>query len=86
MYLKEQLKRQMGIETEKEELQEFLSINRITPNPNTNANMSPAELMFAKKIRSLFVKLILSKKGNEKKLISLRRLKGKKLFPKLSFR
>ena len=58
------------IETEYEELQKYLSINRITPNPNTNTNMSPAELMFARKIRSIFDKLILSKKGNKKKMNS----------------
>ena len=35
-----------------------LSIYRITPNPNTNANMSPAELMFARKTLLVFDKLI----------------------------
>ena len=35
------------IEAENDELQEFLYF-RITPNTNTNINMSPAELMFAK--------------------------------------
>ena len=44
------IKKANGIEAENEELQEFLSIYRITPNPNTNANMSPAELMFSRKI------------------------------------
>ena len=61
------------IEPESEELQEFLPIYQITPNPNINANISPAELMFARKIRSVFDKLILSKKKKEirKKLIPL---------------
>ena len=65
---KRAIKTANGIETENEELQEFLSIYRITPNPNTNANMSPAELMFARKIRSIFDKLIPLKKENKEKL------------------
>ena len=44
---KRAIKKANGIETENEELKEFLSIYRITPNPNTNTNMSPVELMFA---------------------------------------
>ena len=75
---KRAIKKANGIKAENEELQEFLSIYRITPNPNTNANMSSGELMFARKIRSLFDKLIPSKKG--KKLIPLIRriVQGKK--------
>ena len=65
---KRAIKKANGIETKNEVLQEFLSIYRITPNPNTNANMSPAELMFAMKIRSIFDKLILLKKGNKRKI------------------
>ena len=83
---KRAIKKANWIKAENEELQEFLSIYRITPNPNTNTNMFPAELMFARKIRSAFDKLIPSKKGNKKKkLIPLIRLKvqGKNLFPKL---
>ena len=38
---KRAIKKANGIEAENEELQEFLSIYRITANPNTNANMSP---------------------------------------------
>ena len=59
---KRAIKKANGIKAENEELQEFLSIYRITPNPNTNANMSPVELMFTRKIRSIFDKLIPSKK------------------------
>ena len=62
---KRAIKKANGIKAENEELQEFLSIYRITPNPNTNANVSPAELMFARKIQSIFDKLIPSKKGNK---------------------
>ena len=36
----------------------FLSVYRITPNPNTNAGLSPAELMFALKIRSVFDRIL----------------------------
>ena len=39
---KREIKKANGIETENEKLQEFLSIYRITPYPNTNTNMSPA--------------------------------------------
>ena len=46
---KRAIKKANGIKTENGELQEFLSIYQITPNPNTNANMSPAELIFARK-------------------------------------
>ena len=63
---KRAIKKANGIKAENEELQEFLSIYRLTPNPNTNANVSPAELMFARKIRSKFDKLIPSKKGNKR--------------------
>ena len=59
---KRAIKKANGIKIKNEELQEFLSIYRIIPNPNTNTNISPAELMFAWKIRSVFDKLILSKK------------------------
>ena len=67
---KRAIKKANGIEAENKELQEFLSIYRITPNPITNANMSPAELMFARQIRSIFDELILSKEGNKKKKIT----------------
>ena len=52
------IKKANGIEAENKELQEFQSIYRIRPQPNTNVNMSPAELIFARKIRSVFDKLI----------------------------
>ena len=64
---KRAIKRANEIETKNEELQEFLSIYRITPNPNTKANTSIAELMFARKIRSIFDKLIPLKKEMRKK-------------------
>ena len=71
---KRAIKKANGIKKENEELQEFLSIYPITHNPDINANMSPAELMLARKIRSIFDKLIPLKKEIRKKLISLIRL------------
>ena len=68
---KRAIKKANGIKAENEELQEFQSIYRITPNPNTNTNMFIAELMFATKIQSVFIKLIPSKKEIRKKLIPL---------------
>ena len=59
---KRAIKKPYEIEAENEELKIFQSIYRITPNQNTNTSMSPAELMFARKIRSVFDKLISSKK------------------------
>ena len=47
---KRAIKKANRIEAENEKLQEFLSIYRITPNPNTNTNMSSTELVFARKI------------------------------------
>ena len=90
MYLfKRAIKKANGIKPENEELQEFLSFYRITLNLNINANMSPAELMFAIKIRSVFDKLIPAKKGNKKKINASNKTyspQEKILFPKLSFR
>ena len=39
-------------------LQQFLQVYRITPNDNTPSQMSPAEAMFARKIRPVFEKLL----------------------------
>ena len=86
---KRAIKKANGIETENEELQEFLSIYQITPNPNTNANISPIELVFTKKIRSIFDKWITLKKGNKEKIDTSNKTYSpgeKNLFPKLSFR
>ena len=82
---KRAIKKANGIKEENEELLEFLSIYWITPNPNSNANMSPAELMFARKIRSVFDKLIQLKKKKEIRLKLIPLVQGKNLFLKLSF-
>ena len=55
--LKRALKKPPGTSTDKA-LQQFLQVNRITPNPNTSLAVSPAETMFARKIRSVFDKLL----------------------------
>ena len=54
---KRALKKSSGVDTERS-IQNFLSVYRITPNPNTVSGMSPAELMFARKIRSIFDRLL----------------------------
>ena len=55
--LKRALKKASGTPTDKA-LQQFLQVYRITPNPNTPLAVSPAETMFARKIRSIFDKLL----------------------------
>ena len=55
--LKRALKKTSGTPTDKA-LQQFLQVYRITPNPNTPLAVSPAETMFARKIRSVFDKLL----------------------------
>ena len=53
----DQIKKASGTPTDKA-LQQFLQVYRITPNPNTPLAVSPAETMFARKIRSVFDKLL----------------------------
>lgn len=55
--LKRALKKASGVPTEKA-LQQFLQVYRITPNQRTQSNMAPAELMFARKVKSVFDKLL----------------------------
>ena len=55
--LKRALKKASGTHSEKA-LQQFLQVYRITPNPNTPDTTSPAETMFARKIRPVFEKLL----------------------------
>ena len=51
------LKKASGTPTDNA-LQQFLQVYRITPNPNTPLTVSPAEMMPARKIRSIFDKLL----------------------------
>ena len=55
---KRALKKNQGTDTDEKSLEKFLSVYRITLNPNTNAGLSPAELMFARKIRSVFDRIL----------------------------
>ena len=52
-------------ESTKAVLQQFLQVYRLTPNKNVPSVMSPAEIVFARKIRSVFDKLIPNKKKVE---------------------
>ena len=55
--LKRALKKVRATPTEKA-LQQFLQVYRITPNNKTPASQSPAEVMFARRIRSVYDKLL----------------------------
>lgn len=55
--LKRALRKAYDVPTEKA-LQQFLQVYRITPNSTTPSALSPAEVMFARKIRSVFDKLL----------------------------
>ena len=55
--LKRALKKAKGTPSERA-LQQFLQVYRITPNESAPAKMAPAELMFARKIRPVFDKLL----------------------------
>ena len=55
--LKRAIKKASGTPTDKA-LQQFLQVYRITHNPNTPQAVSPAETMFARKIRSVFDQLL----------------------------
>lgn len=59
---KRALRKNNGINTEGKSIQKFLAVYRITPNQNTNDNLSPAEIMFARKICSVFERMLPSKK------------------------
>ena len=55
---KRALRKNQDMVTNERSIQKFLAVYRITPNPNTNSGLSPAELMFARKIRSVFDRLL----------------------------
>ena len=58
------LKRINGEQNEVVSLQQFLRIHRMTPNPNTQSGLSLAELMFGRKVRSIYDKLLPGRKIN----------------------
>lgn len=43
-------------------IQQFLRLYRVTPNPDAPERRSPAELMFARKVNSVFNKVLPEKK------------------------
>ena len=55
---KRTLRKNQVLDTDKHSIQKFLAVYRIIPNPNTRSKLSPAELMIAQKIRSIFDKLL----------------------------
>ena len=55
--LKHALKKAKSTPTDKT-LQQFLQVYRVTPNANTPAELPPAQIMFARKVRSAFEKLL----------------------------
>ena len=55
--LKCALKKAKGTRTDRA-LQQFLQVYRVTPNANTPAELPPAQIMFAHKVRSVFEKLL----------------------------
>ena len=64
---KQALRKADGGEIEDELLQKFLRVYWITPNPSITLGLSPADLMLARKIRSVFEKVIPNKNKKFKK-------------------
>ena len=81
--IKRALKKAIGTPT-KNALQLFLQLYRITPNKSAPSTLSPAESMFARRIRSVFYKLIPSKKSHIPAILVPRRTfnKNDKVFYK----
>ena len=65
---KRALKKAKGFDTEEKNIQTFLMVYRITPNQNIKGNLSPGEIMYARKIRSLFDRLLPNRKKNYTKI------------------
>ena len=59
---KRALQKNKDIDTDEHTIQKFLAVYRVTPNPNNDLKSSPAELMFARKIRSIFHRLLPDRK------------------------
>ena len=70
---KRAIKKASRIETMNEELQNFLSIYRITSNVNANSRIAPAKLVLARKVCSAFDKL----RPTEKKINGTKNTNGK---------
>ena len=65
---KRALKKAKGFDTEEKNIQTFLMVYRITPNQNIKGNSSPAKIMYARKIRSIFDRLLPNRKKNYTKI------------------
>ena len=65
---KRALKKAKGFNTEEKNIQTFLMVYRITPNQNIKGNLSPAEIMYARKICSVFNRLLPNRKKNYTKI------------------
>ena len=59
---KRALQKNRHLDTDERTIQKFLAIYRVTPNPNNDVKASPADLMFARKIRSIFDRLLPDRK------------------------
>ena len=79
---KRSLKKNQGMDTDEKAIQTFLAVYRVTPNPNNRTKASPAELMFARKIRSIFDKLLpCPRKKPDKKYDNIKRYStGQKIY------
>ena len=55
---KRALRKNQGMDTNERSVQKFLVVYRITLNPNTDSGLSSAKLMFARKILSVFDRLL----------------------------
>ena len=55
---KRALKKAKGFDTKEKNIQTFLMVCRIMPNQNIKGNLLPAEIMYARKIRSAFDRLL----------------------------
>ena len=55
---KRALRKNQGMDTDEKSIPKFLTINRITPNLNTHSGLSPGDLKFARKIWSVFNRLL----------------------------
>ena len=73
---KRALQKNRNMDTDERTIQKFLAIYRVTPNPNNDLKSSPAELMFARKIRSIFDRLL-----PDKKEVTRKNFPGREYFP-----
>ena len=81
--LKRALKKAKGTPTDKA-LQQFLQVYRVTPNANTPAELPPAQIMFARKVRSVFEKLLPRQiKHSKKQTVSKYYVPGEKNYFKI---